>query len=57
MLKIFVGFDDRQIISFTTLVASIYDTASKPVAVSPLVLETLPITRSVIPPKNNRGFE
>jgi len=50
MLKIFVGFDDRQIISFTTLVASIYDTASKPVAVSPLVLETLPITRRGLTP-------
>ena len=50
MLKIFIGFDDRQILSFTTLVASIYETASKPVAVSPLVLETLPITRRGLTP-------
>lgn len=50
MLKIFIGFDGRQILSFTTLVASIYETASKPVAVSPLVLDTLPITRRGLTP-------
>jgi len=50
MLKIFIGYDDRQILSFTTLVASIYETASKPVAVSPLVLETLPINRRGLTP-------
>ena len=50
MLKIFIGFDDRQIISFTTLVASVYEKATKPVAVSPLVLETLPITRRGLTP-------
>ena len=45
MLKIFVGFDERQRVSFTTLATSIFETASRPVSVSPLVLETLPITR------------
>jgi len=50
VLKIFIGFDERQILSFTTLVASVYELASKPVAVSPLVLETLPITRRGLTP-------
>ena len=52
MLKIFIGFDERQILSFTTLVASVYEAASKPVAISPLVLETLPITRRGLTPFN-----
>ena len=50
MLKIFIGYDDRQVISFTTLVASIYKHATKPVAVTPLVLDTLPITRRGLTP-------
>ena len=50
MLKVFIGYDDRQILSFTTLVQSIYKTATKPVAVSPLILETLPITRRGLTP-------
>ena len=41
MLKIFVGFDERQRVSFTTLATSIFETASRPVSVSPLVLEHL----------------
>ena len=50
MLKVFIGYDDRQVLSFTTLVQSIYETASRPVAVSPLILETLPITRRGLTP-------
>jgi len=43
MLRIFVGFDDRQWVSFTTLASSLYKTAKLPVAITPLILETLPI--------------
>jgi len=50
MLKVFIGYDDRQILSFTTLVSSIYQYASRPVAISPLVLETLPIARRGLTP-------
>jgi hypothetical protein len=50
MLRVFVGFDERQRISFTTLATSIFETASKPVLVSPLVLRTLPITRRGLTP-------
>ena len=50
MLKIFVGFDERQRVSFTTLATSIFETASRPVSVTPLVLNTLPITRRGLTP-------
>ena len=50
MLKVFVGFDERQRVSFTTLATSIYETATRPVLVSPLVLRTLPITRRGLTP-------
>jgi len=50
MLKIFIGYDDRQILAFTALVQSIYETATRPVAVSPLILPTLPITRRGLTP-------
>lgn len=50
MLKVFVGFDERQIVSFTTLQQSIHEHATKPVAVSPLILRTLPITRRGLTP-------
>jgi hypothetical protein len=50
VLKIFVGFDERQRVSFTTLATSIFETASRPVCVSPLVLHTLPITRRGLTP-------
>ena len=50
MLHIFIGFDERQRVSFTTLAASIYELSSKPVAISPLILRTLPITRRGLTP-------
>jgi hypothetical protein len=50
MLRIFVGFDERQRASFTTLSTSIFETATRPVSVSPLVLRTLPITRRGLTP-------
>ena len=50
MLHIFIGFDERQRVSFTTLAASIYELSSKPVAISPLIPRTLPITRRGLTP-------
>ena len=50
MLNIFIGYDERQRVSFTTLAASIYENSSKPVAICPLVLRTLPITRRGLTP-------
>jgi hypothetical protein len=50
MLKVFVGFDERQWASFTTLATSIYETATRPVSITPLVLRTLPITRRGLTP-------
>ena len=45
MLNIFIGVDDRQPIAFTTLATSIMWRSTKPVAITPLVLDQLPIKR------------
>lgn len=50
ILKIFIGYDPRQPISLNVLQSSIYRRASKPVAIIPLVLETLPIRRKGLTP-------
>jgi hypothetical protein len=42
-LRIFIGFDPRNVISFTACVASILARSSKPLAITPLVAQTLPI--------------
>lgn len=44
-LRIFVGTDPRQLIAFNVLASSIMRHASVPVAVTPLVLRTLPMKR------------
>lgn len=49
-LRIFVGFDPRQPVSFQTLMLSIYSKAKVPVAITPLVLQQLPITRTGLTP-------
>ena len=46
MLRVFIGYDPRQRVSFTALAHSIVSRASVPVAITPLVLEQLPIRRS-----------
>ena len=46
----FIGFDERQRVSFTTLSASIYEHSSEPISITPLVLRTLPITRRGLTP-------
>lgn len=45
MLRIFIGSDPRQPIAVSVLASSIARHASVPVAITPLVLSTLPITR------------
>lgn len=45
MIRIFIGYDKRQKVAYNTLAQSIIDRASVPVSITPLVLETLPITR------------
>lgn len=45
-LRIFIGSDARQPIAYNVLAYSIMGNASVPVAITPLVLRTLPITRT-----------
>jgi len=49
-LPIFIGYDPRQPVAFTALVQSIIARASRPVAITPLVLGTLPIKRHGLTP-------
>lgn len=50
VLKIFVGADPRQPVSLSVLAQSIYRHSSKPVAITPLVIEQLPIKRVGLTP-------
>lgn len=45
MLRIFVGVDERQPLAYSVLQHSIYQNSSKPVAMTPLMLKTLPVKR------------
>ena len=45
MLRIFIGFDTHQPVAYNVLQNSIVANCSQPVAITPLVLRTLPITR------------
>ncbi len=45
MVRIFIGFDARQPIAYHVLCSSILRHASVPVSITPLILDTLPITR------------
>lgn len=49
-LRIYIGYDDRQVISYTVLQGSIVCQASQPVAIVPLSLPTLPIKRVGLTP-------
>ena len=49
-LKIFIGYDHRQAVTYNVCRFSIERRASKPVAITPLVLPTLPITRQGLTP-------
>lgn len=50
MLRVFIGYDHRQPVSLNVLQQSIYRRSSKPVAITPLVLEQLPIKRTGLTP-------
>lgn len=50
MLRIFIGYDDRQAVSYNVLHASIMKYATRPVAITPLVLSTLPMKRRGLTP-------
>lgn len=50
MLRIFVGYDERQPVSYHVLHASIMRYASQPVSITPLVLDTLPMRRRGLTP-------
>jgi len=45
MLRVFIGYDSRQPIAYHVLCSSILRHASVPVSITPLILDTLPITR------------
>ncbi len=50
VLNVFIGFDPRQAVSYNVLQSSIIKKSSKPVAIHPLVIEQLPITRQGLTP-------
>jgi hypothetical protein len=56
MLPVFIGYDPRQTISFTVLVHSLIQQASAPLAITPLVRETLPVTRQGLTPFSYSRF-
>jgi hypothetical protein len=49
-LRIFIGYDHRQAVSYNVLQFSILRRATMPIAITPLVLPTLPITRMGLTP-------
>jgi hypothetical protein len=49
-LRIFIGYDHRQAVAYNVLQFSILRRCSKPVAITPLVLPTLPMTRKGLTP-------
>lgn len=50
LLRIFIGYDPRQAVGYQVLHYSIMAHATRPIAVTPLVLQTLPITRAGLTP-------
>jgi hypothetical protein len=46
MLRVFIGFDERQPIAYTVAALSVQVNSSKPVAVTPLIYRQLPPTRT-----------
>jgi hypothetical protein len=49
-LRIFIGYDHRQAISYNVLQFSLFRRCSKPMMISPLYLPTLPLTRTGLTP-------
>ena len=50
MLKVFIGYDPRQAVSYNVCQHSILIRTLKPVAIVPLVIETFPIKRQGLTP-------
>jgi hypothetical protein len=50
MLRVFIGYDPRQPVAYNVLQFSLIRRSSRPVAVTPLVIEQLPITRTGLTP-------
>ncbi len=46
MLRVFIGYDDRQPIAYNVAAFSVARNASKPVAITPLIYERLPLKRT-----------
>lgn len=49
-LRIFIGYDHRQAVALNVLQFSIFRRSSKPVAITPIVLPTLPMKRTGLTP-------
>lgn len=45
-LRIFIGFDPRQCVAYTALSTSIIAKSTKPVAITPLIIQNLPMSRT-----------
>jgi hypothetical protein len=50
MLRVFIGYDNRQPISYNVLQQSIFTRSSMPVSITPLVINQLPIKRMGLTP-------
>lgn len=50
MLRVFIGYDPRQPVSYQVLHHSIVTRASRPVAITPLIIEQLPLKRVGLTP-------
>lgn len=50
MLKVFIGYDHRQPVSYNVLQSSIIRQSTEPVSITPLVLKTLPLRRQGLTP-------
>lgn len=49
-MRLYIGYDPRQPVSFQVLAHSISRRASKPISITPLIIEQLPITRCGLTP-------
>jgi hypothetical protein len=50
MLRVFIGYDNRQPISYNVLQQSIFTRSSRPVSITPLVISQLPMKRMGLTP-------
>ena len=48
--RVFIGYDPRQVISFQVLAHSIVRNASRPISITPLIIEQLPLKRQGLTP-------